>query len=100
VDQIQRDFSGHAVLVEGEGELTVLPGVVKVQRQADRASSGAVNGAARGAMHLSLAPGTTPQDVFRALAQQTAFQVERFEIAEPSLEEIFVAVVQQEAGDE
>jgi len=95
VDQIQRDFSGHAVLVEGQGELPSLPGVEKAERQADRAANGAANGAIR----LALAPGTTPQDVFRALAQQTAFQVERFEIAEPSLEEIFVSVVQQGGGE-
>jgi len=96
VDRIRRDFGGHAVLVEGQGELPSLPGVVKVERQADRAANGATNGA----IHLTLEPGTTPQDVFRTLAQQAAFQVERFEIAEPSLEEIFVSVVQQEAGDE
>jgi len=96
VDQIQRDFSGHAVLVEGKGELPSIPGVVEIEHQADSASNGAANGAA----HLTLAPGTTPQDLFRALAQQTSYQVERFEIAAPSLEEIFVSVVQQEAGDE
>jgi hypothetical protein len=44
-----------------------------------------------------LEPGTTPQDVFRALAGQAAYRVDRFEIAEPSLEEIFVSVVQAEA---
>jgi ABC-2 type transport system ATP-binding protein len=90
VEQIQRDFGGHAVLVEGEGELPQLPGVLEVRHE----TNGAGNGAANHALHLSLEPGTTPQDVFRALAGQTAYQVERFEIAEPSLEEIFVAVVQ------
>jgi ABC-2 type transport system ATP-binding protein len=96
VDQIQRDFSGHAVLVEGEGDLPPIPGVLEVQQQADSAS----NGAANGAVHLTLAPGTTPQDVLRTLVQQTSYQVERFEIAAPSLEEIFVTVVQQEAEHE
>jgi ABC-type uncharacterized transport system ATPase subunit len=93
VEQIQRDFGGHAVLVEGEGELPQLPGVLEVRHE----TNGAGNGAANHALHLSLESGTTPQDVFRALAGQTAYQVERFEIAEPSLEEIFVSVVQQEA---
>ena len=42
-------------------------------------------------------PGTNSQDLFRALAANDGFQVERFEIAEPSLDDIFVSVVQ---GDE
>jgi ABC-2 type transport system ATP-binding protein len=97
VEQIQRDFSGHAVLVEGEGELPPIPGVIEVQQHTN---GPAANGsAANGAIHLTLASGTSPQDVFRTLADQTSFQVERFEIAEPSLEEIFVTVVQQEAQD-
>jgi ABC-2 type transport system ATP-binding protein len=96
VEQIQRDHSGNAVLVEGVGELPTIPGVVEAHRE----TNGAVNGSANGAMHMTLESGTTPQDVFRFLARQTSFQVERFEIAEPSLEEIFVSVVQQEAGDE
>jgi ABC-2 type transport system ATP-binding protein len=95
VDQIQRDFSGNAVLVEGLGELPQIPGVTEVHLE----GNGGLNGAADGARHLALAPGTTPQDVFRFLAGQTSYQVERFEIAAPSLEEIFVSVVQQEAQD-
>jgi len=95
VDQIQRDFSGNAVPVEGQGELPQVPGVAEVHLEAN----GAPNGAANGARRLTLAPGTTPQDVFRFLAGQTSYQVERFEIAAPSLEEIFVSVVQREAQD-
>ena len=95
LDQIQRDFSGNTVLVEGLGELPEIPGATEIRVE----RNGVSNGAQNGAQHLSLAPGTTPQDVFRFLAQQTVFQVERFEIAEPSLEEIFVSVVQEEEGD-
>ena len=94
LDRIQRDFGGNAVLVEGQGELPQIPGVTETTAQA-----GPVNGAANGARHLALDQGTTPQDVFQFLARQTTFRVERFEIAAPSLEEIFVEVVQQEAGD-
>lgn len=93
LDQIQRDFGGNAVLVEGQGDLPQIPGVTETT------AVGGANGAANGARHLALDPGTTPQDVFQFLARQTAFRVERFEIAAPSLEEIFVSVVQQEAGD-
>jgi len=46
------------------------------------------------ALKLSLAPGTVPQDVVQALlaAQVT---VERFEIAMPSMDEVFIRVVQE-----
>jgi ABC-2 type transport system ATP-binding protein len=93
VDQIQRDFRGNSVLVEGKGELPSIPGVSQVEQPANAVAGTAANGA----VHLALSPGTSPQDLFRTLANQTAFTVERFEIAEPSLEEIFVKVVQGEA---
>jgi ABC-2 type transport system ATP-binding protein len=41
---------------------------------------------------LVLEPGTTPQDVFKALASGPAV-IEKFEIAKPSLDEIFIRVV-------
>jgi ABC-2 type transport system ATP-binding protein len=81
VEQIKRDFAGNAVVVEGRGELGDLPGVLQARRE-------------NGAWHLALEPGTGPQDLFRALAANDRFQVERFEIAEPSLDDIFVSVVQ------
>jgi len=89
VEQIKREFAGNAVVVEGRGELGDLPGVLQARRE-------------NGTWHLALEPGTGPQDLFRALAANDGFQVERFEIAEPSLEDIFVSVVQggdEEAGD-
>jgi ABC-2 type transport system ATP-binding protein len=84
VEQIKRDFAGNAVVVEGRGDLGELPGVLQSRRE-------------NGAWHLALEPGTGPQDLFRSLAAHDAFHVERFEIAEPSLDDIFVSVVQ---GDE
>jgi ABC-2 type transport system ATP-binding protein len=100
VDQIKREYRGNAVLIEGEGELPSLPGVLEIGRGANGANNGGANGGSQRVWHVALAAGTTPQDLFRSLAQQTAFQVERFEIAEPSLEEIFVSVVQQETDHE
>jgi ABC-type uncharacterized transport system ATPase subunit len=49
-----------------------------------------------GGYHLILDGETTPQDVFRALAAHPEWRVDRFEAAEPSLDDIFVAVVQGE----
>jgi len=86
LDQIRRRFSGHAVLVRAAGELPAIAGVDEVSSQ---------NGATR----LTLAQGTTPQDVLRALLVQDVI-LEKFEIAIPTVDEIFIRVVaDQEQGD-
>lgn len=82
VAEIKRRFSGHAVIVQGQGDFTQIPGVLEVRRE---------NG---DAYHLPLEPGVSPQDVFRTLAQRNV-HIERFEIAEPSLDDIFIRVVGQ-----
>ena len=87
VDQIRRDFAGNAVVVAGQGNFEDIPGVLEVRNE-------------NGAMHLILAADTTPQVIFRALANQPNFQIEKFEIAAPSLDDIFISVVQGEAGGE
>ena len=46
-----------------------------------------------GAVHLALGIGTDPQSVFRALATRDGVKIERFELEEPSLDDIFVNVV-------
>jgi ABC-2 type transport system ATP-binding protein len=81
VEQIKRDFAGNAVVVEGQGDFEGLPGVLEARRE-------------DGAWHLALTPGVSPQDVFQSIAAREGVKVERFEIAEPSLDDIFVAVVQ------
>ena len=82
--EIRRKFSGHAVLVRTEGDLTGLPGVLEVRPH-------------NNAMHLTLAESTTPQDVMRALAER-GIPVEKFEVAVPSLDEIFIKVVREGAS--
>jgi len=81
VDQIKHSFAGNAVTITGQGDFSNVPGVLEARQ---------VNGDWR----LSLAPGTSPQDVFRALAARDGIKIERFEIAEPSLDDIFIWVVQ------
>ena len=83
VDKIKRDFAGHAVVIQGQGDFTSIPGVLEARR--DNSS-----------WHLALEMGTDPQDVFRNLASLKDLRVERFEIAEPSLDDVFISVVQQE----
>ena len=85
VEQIRRDFAGNAVVVEGQGDLTAVPGVLQARQE-------------NGAWHMALAQDTSPQDVFRALAARDGLRIERFEIAEPSLDDIFVSVVRGDRG--
>jgi len=81
VDRIKREFAGNALVVQGHGRLAPPPGVLEAQQ---------ING---GEWHLTLAAGTDPQAVLRALAANDGFVIERFEVAQPSLDDVFVAVV-------
>jgi ABC-2 type transport system ATP-binding protein len=85
VDEIKRNFAGNAILIEGLGDIGDLPGVLETRRQNSQ-------------WHLTLERGIDPQSVFRALADEPNIKVERFEIAEPSLEDIFITVVQGRRG--
>jgi ABC-2 type transport system ATP-binding protein len=82
VEKIKRDFAGHAVVIQGQGDFTSMPGILEARRE-------------NGAWHLALETGTDPQDVFRNLVSLKDLRIERFEIAEPSLDDIFISVVQQ-----
>jgi ABC-2 type transport system ATP-binding protein len=81
VDAIKRDFAGNAVILTGEGDFAGLPGVLEVRPQ-------------NGDWRLSLAPGASAQEVLRSLAARPGVKLERFEVAAPSLDDIFVTVVQ------
>ena len=81
VQEVRGQFAKNAIIVEGEGDWAALPGV----RAVDDAGNG------RGAM-LHLEDGTTPDDVMEAMAVGQAYQVRRFELAVPGLNEIFIQV--------
>jgi len=76
---IQRQFAEPAVWVSGEGDFSGLPGVSAAEPRP--------NG-----WKLSLAPGTDPGDVLRAIALRPELRVDRFELAMPSLDDIFIRV--------
>jgi ABC-2 type transport system ATP-binding protein len=93
VDKIKRDFAGNAVTIAGHGDfaqLATIPGVLEVRQPPE----GDVRD--NGAWHLSLAPGADPWDIFRAVADRDHLRIERFEVAAPSLDDIFISVVQGE----
>ncbi len=79
LNQIRRDFAGHAVLVRVDGPLPEVSGVeVALQHN--------------GAIQLNLADDVTPQEVLVQLVNSQAI-VEQFEIAAPGLDEIFIQAV-------
>jgi ABC-2 type transport system ATP-binding protein len=80
VDEVKRSFAGHALVVEGQGDFAHVPGVQEARLQ-------------DGSWHMTLEIGADPQAVFRALAARENVRVRRFELAEPSLDDIFVQVV-------
>jgi len=80
LSEIRRCYSGHAVLVRTTGDLPALTGVMQAAAQ-------------NGSVKLTLEAKTTPQDILCQLTAQDVI-LEKFEIATPSLDEIFIRVVE------
>jgi ABC-2 type transport system ATP-binding protein len=80
LEEIRHQFSGHSVTVRTGDILPTLPGVERVEP---------INGTVK--LHLS--PGTAPQEVLRSLVARNV-NLEQFEISMPTLDEIFIRVVQ------
>jgi ABC-2 type transport system ATP-binding protein len=79
LSKIRRRYSGHAVLVRVAGDLPQLTGVTSTTPHND-------------ALRLALAAETRPQDILEQLVQRGVL-VEQFEIAVPTLDEIFIRTV-------
>lgn len=85
VQEIKRNFAGNAVVLKGDVDTTSLAGVLEERRQ-------------NGEIHLVLESGTNPQEIWRQLAAQPQARISRFQIDEPSLDDIFISVVQETKG--
>jgi ABC-2 type transport system ATP-binding protein len=81
LNEIRRSFSGHQVLVRTLESLPILPGVAVVEKH-------------NSSQKLTLDDHVQPQDLLKTLLQQD-LTVEQFEIAMPTLDEIFIRVVQE-----
>lgn len=81
LDEVRQRWAPKAVVVQGSADFARVPGVQRVER---------INGA----YELWLDDTADTQQVWRALAQQPAARIERFEVAAPSLDDIFIAVVE------
>ncbi len=85
LNEVRRRYVGDAILVSPVGELPQLEGVEAMTP---------VNHVTK----LTLGDGTTPQDVLEALVARGVV-LEKFEIAIPSLNEIFIRAVSEAAPD-
>jgi ABC-2 type transport system ATP-binding protein len=81
LDSIRREHAGHAVMVRVPGEI---PNLSSVESVVSHNSS----------TKLILNEGSKPQDVLADLVTQDV-SIEKFEIALPTLDEIFIKVVQE-----
>jgi len=79
IDDIRRQHAGHAVLVRAAGELPPVAGVKGISQH-------------NHATKWTLEENTSPQDVLKALLAADV-TVEQFEIALPTLEEVFIRAV-------
>lgn len=79
VDEIRSLFGGDSVLVDADGDLAAVPGVRAVRQR-------------NGLTELILAKRFDPDAFLRQLIAQGDVRIRHFEVREPSLEEIFIAV--------
>jgi ABC-2 type transport system ATP-binding protein len=84
LEDIRRKFSGNAVLVKTDRDLPALPGVDHAEPH-------------NGAVKLTLSRDSDPQEILKSLVKK-GISLDQFEIAMPTLDEIFIRVVQGE-GD-
>ena len=82
LEKIRRQYAGHAVLIRATGDLPAVPGIENVTEN-------------HNSVRWSLSDGVSPQDVLKQLVD-AGVQVEKFEIAVPSVSEIFIRVVEGE----
>jgi len=81
VTDVRQRWAPNAVIVQGNGPFADVPGVTHIAQVGDR-------------VELWLDNTTTPQEMLRVLALQPEITIERFEVAAPSLDDIFIAVVE------
>lgn len=84
VHEVREQFAMNAVYIDGQGDWSALPGVARVQVE-DKETE------------LFLQEGVTPEDLLAHLVGNPAYHVTRFEVAVPSLDDIFVTVVNNKA---
>jgi ABC-2 type transport system ATP-binding protein len=83
VAEVRKQYALPAVIVEGEGDWSKLTSVEHVEN---------IENGREGTL-LYLRPGVTPDQVLAAIAADPDLRIQRFELAVPSLNDIFIQVV-------
>jgi ABC-2 type transport system ATP-binding protein len=81
LEAIRQEYAGHAVMVRTQVAIPTLPDVQSMIQH-------------NSATKLILSEGSTPQDVLNALVAEK-ITIEKFEVALPTLDEIFIKVVKE-----
>lgn len=84
VDEVRSRYALPAVIVEGKGDWTTIPGIDRTEKE----------DGGRGTL-LFLKHGVEPDHVLAQMAQRPDVQLQRFELAVPRLNDIFIEVVEQ-----
>ena len=82
VEQVRRHYATGAVWVKATGDLSLVSGIERIEQKNER-------------YELYPMPGVTPQALLHQLVTTNGVMVEQFEVALPSLDDIFVRVVQE-----
>lgn len=83
VEEVRRQYALNAVEVEGTGDWTQVAGVTHIDTHNGRSAT------------LHLKPGVTHQQIMASLAAAEGVNVEKFALAVPRLNDIFIRVVEQ-----
>ena len=86
LNEIRKQYSGSDVIIESPNEVPQIPGISNIEK---------VNGTVRAGLENSL----SPQDLLQNLIVNN-IQIEKFQIAVPSLSEIFIQAVTKDGIDE
>jgi len=88
VGEVRRRFARNILHVSGTGEFGHLPGVTYAERRSAND------------WYLTLATDANPQAILKTIVANGHFTVDRFDLALPTLDEIFVQVVRDEVMDD
>ena len=82
VEQVRRQYATGAVWIKASGDLSMVSGIERIEQK-------------NGRYELYPAEGISPQALLHQLATTSDVMVEQFEVALPSLDDIFVRLVQE-----
>jgi ABC-2 type transport system ATP-binding protein len=81
LDSFRSQYAGNSILVSTKETLPYVAGVTEIESH-------------NTVLRLTLSPGTRPQEILQELID-SGIHVERFEIAIPTLDEIFIQVIHE-----